>query len=495
VTISFSGIRRNAAQSLAQDTLKKAVSVMLSENVENGSYPSLFPSNLTAPDAIGLALTDTGSSSTFCINVTSSEYSDVTWHARQDQVITEGLCTEAVIVGSIIGDYTDHDVDEEPITSIGDFTGSGGGFEGVTNDNWTEITLSWDSVPDASRYEVQLRSATNGTWMLRRIADDAGNPNAPISSYQNNTAFSAHIPANTTSITWHGGNALPQIAGATFEYQYRAYSSSGVAGQWHSGSLAVPSGPTLATISSFTHTMSADWTNADFNWAVTNNRMPAPMIEIQLRSATNGTWMLRRVNDTAANPNGSIGTYVDDSAFSARIPITTSSINWKGQYALPMTVGQTYEYQIRVKSSTISGLYTNWTPLSISAPTLASQPLVTGLSASPQSSWSGVTLNWNAPNTSSTPSPVVEVQLRSSPTGTWMLRRVADAAASANGSVAGYNDDAAFSAKIPTSTTQLNWEGIYATPAAGQTFEYRIRIKSTTVTNLWGDWSTIQLSR
>ena len=494
VTIAYNGIQRKATDSVMQSTLKSAGTKMKTTASDTDTFGTLLPGDLRAPAGIGLALATVTSPSEFCINVTSQKYADLSWHIDQALSIKSGLCTGAVIPASIIGDYANSSA--TTVTSAITVQGDGGGLVVKTDEPWNKVEISWAGVSGVSRYEVQLRTSPTGTWQLRRITATASNPNGSVSSYQNDTAFSARIPSSTNSITWEGQYAVPQVVGATHEYRVRSYDAQGVAGSWSTASLAVPTASSLVSMNNLSVTPSTDWTNINVTWSAIPNDMPNPIYEIQLRENTSTSWSIRRILDTSSTPNAAFNSsYATDSAFSTLIPYATNSINWKGQNAIPYVTGTTFEYRIRLKSATITGLSSDWFTTSLTPPLGSNQGTIPSFTATPSSDWSNINLNWSAPNGTIVPSPVYEVQLRNISSSTWSIRRVLDSAGNPNTDFnSSYSTDPAFSALIPYTTNTINWKGQYAVPLAGQTFEYRIRQKSNIVSGLYSDWVTRQVT-
>ncbi len=495
VTVSYSGIQKRATASVMQETLRDIAKLFVAKNIKTQTYPDNLPGSISVPDAMGLALSQVSTTSEFCLNITSSRYNDLLWHTTQDLVISEGLCSGEVIVGSIIGDYTGT-VNPPPSAAV-IVEGDGGGLTAETSEDWSEVTISWNEVAGSSRYELQLSPTGTSTWYLRRInGETAANSNAGT-SYQNNADFSAQIPPSETSITWHGSYAMPLTALGSFQYRVRAYDGSNTPGAWNTVTLNAPDASSLTTFTDFQAHPDSSWEQVNLAWTVPANNVPAPVIEIQLRDQSLSAWYLRRINgETAANSNADMS-YQNDTDFSAQIPTNTTTVSWHGSYAIPKTTGKTFEYRIRFRSSVISGLYSDWKTISLVAPTASDYSAVPSLttSVSGTGDTSTVTLTWSHPQ-EAIPGLVYELQLKNSSSTTWYIRRIADSYSNGNAPLnASYLDDPAFSALIPSTTTSQTWHGTYAVPQTGQTFDYRIRQRSTTVSGLYSDWTTIQLSR
>ena len=361
--VAFNSVRESALDALAKDTLKKGIGTMLADYVETGSYAASFSPSLNPPSGLGLALTNTSSTSEFCINITSSENLDLAFHVREDQQISEGLCSEEIIVESIIGDYN-LGTESEPLTSAGALLPVSTAFSGSTDEAWSQLVLSWEPIAEALRYEIQLRTSPSGEWQIRRYTDEPTRSNGSVATYQNDSRFSAQIPNNLTSITWSGSFATPLTADAVYEYRFRAHLSGGPTG-WETGSLAAPTLTSQEAIAEFSATLSGAEDSVILAWTNQSPHLtPGAFYEIQLRDSPTGTWVLRRIVDTVSSPNASISTYQNNSLFSAQIPGTTNELTWIGAPARPAS-GETFEYRIRVKSATIENLVSDWTTIQL----------------------------------------------------------------------------------------------------------------------------------
>jgi len=485
--IAFNGIAKKASVTLVQDSLKKAHSLMLTANTETQTYGTSFPSSLKTPTNIGLALTTVSDNKTFCINGTHSKYDDVIWHSSTQEGLAEGACSGAVVASSIIGDYNTNAGGSVARSSKGVAVGDGGGFRIETNEAWTNMAITWDAVPNASRYELQFRTSAAGTWYLGRLADGYSTYGVTTGN-QSSSTISGQIPATTTSLTWSGGS-MPTGSGQTYEYRIRSFEGA-TAGSWYTAALAVPNNDTLQALTDFTISPAPSWASATLSWSGSVSSIPDPHYEIQYRSTTGGTWYLARLADGYSSYGVTTGNQ-SLSTLSAQIPLSTTSLTWSGA-AIPNGAGQTYEYRIRGVSSTLSGVYGDWLTKSFSPPANSSFQPVSNFTVSPNADWSNIALAWDA-GTSDVPSHRYEIQFRTSTAGTWYLARLADGYSTYTNSATN-QASTTMSARIPATTSSLTWSGGAMPNGAGQTFEYRIRPVSSTLSGAYADWTTVSLS-
>jgi len=493
ITIGYSGIKRNATVNVTKNALTSAMKAMINSAAESGSYATSFPSTISPSADIGLALTVVSDTATFCINATNTQYDDIAWHASPTTGVTEGLCDGSVIVPSIIGtyNYSAHIAggSATPVqNSAGVGIGDGGGFVVRTNDDWTSMQLSWDAVSGATRYEVQYRTSNVATWYLANI--ETGNGPYSTGTYSGNSTYSAQIPASTTSLTWTYSATRP-VVGATYEYRVRSYNGTTASG-WNTATLAIPPNSSFPVPTNFHVTPNSTWSSHTVSWNADTTTMPGAIYEFQYRTSSSATWYLASIS--AGSGGNSVGTYGTSSGFTAMIPASTTSLTWAANATRPTTAGQTYEYQIRVKSSTLTNVYSAWTTTTLSPPGNELYPTVSGFSVTQNGAWTAHTIAWNAADTSIVPDPRYEFQYRTSSSATWYLASIS--AGSGGNSIATYGTTSTHTAMIPITTTSLTWASNATRPTAtGQTYEYQIRVRSMTITGGYGPWTSTTLSR
>src|SRR5690606_2611747 len=116
--------------------------------------------SITPPQSFGIAITEVSNNQTeFCLNATTTRYSDLGYSIDQTQTIKEELCPGATL--TTYGDYNT-DADPQAIASpwvtaptAGHKTAPGDmNFTAQTNDNWTQLTLSWNAMEGATQYRL-----------------------------------------------------------------------------------------------------------------------------------------------------------------------------------------------------------------------------------------------------------------------------------------------------------------------------------------------------
>lgn len=483
ITVSYAGIQKNAVSASMKTTLRSAATKMKATHVATDSYPQTFPADFKAPADMGLVLTTVSSVKEFCINITHKKYADLKFSINQNHSITEGHCTGSVIVASAIGEYTFEDlpvsaartVEGSPVTANGTPTG----FKIQTDEAWSRIVLSWNAIPSATRYEVQTREP-GGTWYNR-----ASNTGAGSYTPSDGGGTSGVMGSNVLTVTWTSTLSRPTTAGQTHEYRHRAY-VSGVAGDWSDASLTVPSDGGMGSVRNLTVVPNAQWSAIAINWEVPNGLgSPADVLyELQTRDP-GGTWYAR------ATATGS-GAYSGGGGTSGSVALTTTSYNWTNTALIPSTAGGSHEFRIRIKSNTTAAIYGPWLTVTITAPTDATLPAMSSLTVVPDSAaYNNVTISWSGPAGFGTPSDFVYELLTRGTDGVWYGR----ALSSGSGGYAPPAGGGTSGSIALTATPSLTWTHANAKPAAGQTHDYRIRVKSSANATIYGPWTTTSLTR
>jgi len=478
VVVGYNGIQKRAAVNLVKDTLQSAATVMKTAEVETGSYPTLFPSTLKVGENMGLALAN--GSATFCINGTYSKYNDIAWHVEGGGAIEEGLCTGSVIVASIIGDYnTSAGGVTTPVSSAGLAIGDGGGFKVSTNEAWTSLKIEWDAVPGATRYEFQWRSGSAATWYYTTTANGQGG----IATTNSSSTYSGYLPSGTTSYNWSAPSIKPGASTDIYEYRVRSYNGS-TAGSWFTALLSTPLNSNMPTPSTLNVSSNnpTNWTGFNVSWSSDMTRVPSYYWEFQWRAGSTDPWYNTRLSD------GTGGYTISGSAYSSNIPTATTSYTWPNSTIIPTSTTQTYEYRLRAVSGTISGIYSPWKTATLATPTSANMPTLSTLTVSTTTNdWTGINVSWSG-DVSAVPSYYYEFQYK--PTGaTWYYTRISDGQG-------GYsNAGSAYTSNVPGGTNAYSWSTSTIRPtASGQTYEYRIRPVSATISGLVGEWKTATLT-
>jgi len=494
ITVAYNGVTKNASVALVKDSVKKAHSLLMAASIETETYGSTFPSTVKVSNDIGLALTTVSDPKTFCINATHIKYNDVAWHSSPQDGVKEGLCTGSVITGSIVGTYnTNAGGGSGPVTantSVGTAIGDGGGFKVVTNDNWKNITLSWNAVSGASKYEIQTRTSSSDTWMIRRTSDGSDGWAVSNASDPGYAAASGQIPSSTTSLTWTG--SIPTASGQTYEYRLRPYNGSTPSGTWFTALLSATSNDNLAAVTSFTATPNTNWNSLVLAWSANTVSVPGAAYEINTRPDSSEPWMIRRSSDGVdgwAVSNAGVAGY---EATTGQLPTTTTSLTWNGGGGIPRTSGQSYEFRIRIRSSTLAGVFGPWTNITLTPPANNTLPSVNTFTVTPNAGYTNITLAWSG-NISSIPQGKYEIQSREGASSSWMIRRISDGTDGWSPQFSVTPGYEGISGQIPQSTTLLTWTGNI--PPVGQTYDYRIRGISYNIANVYGPWTTVSIAR
>lgn len=474
VVIAFNGIQKKATDSAAQATAKTAGTKMKTTVSDTETYGTSLPSEVRAPAGIGLALATVTDTSQFCINVTSQKYSDILWHIDQTLQLQTGLCTGTIITASIVGDYT---APNTPITSAVTVNGTSGGFKLQTNEAWSQLTLSWDAVPNATQYEIQTRDP-GGTWFNRRTTDGANSYTVTAGGGTTGT-----IASSTTSLAWTSTTSIPTTAGQTIEYRYRAY-VSGTPGSWSTANLAVPNAESMGAIKMFTINPNMPWSNITLAWTAPDGLgSPADVIyELQTRDP-GGTWYARAI--TTGN-----GAYSGGGATSGDIPLTTTSLTWTNTAIIPQASGVSHEYRLRVRSKPVPAIYGPWSNVTLTAPSTATLGDMMLFTVTRNPSWSMITIDWTAPTGGLTPLSEFKLELQTRIAGgTWYAR------SESNGSGSYAGGGGTSGSMNVTKASPMTWNNSASIPAAGETHEYRMRVKAAGSTAIYGPWATATLVR
>ena len=484
VIVAYNGVQKNATGAVMKETVQSAGTKMKLANASTETYPATLPQDLKTPAGIGLALATVSSANEFCINVTAPKYTDLQWNVNQTGVLKTGLCSGAVITASIIGDYS---ATSAPVTSVKTFNGTSlsvngteANFKITTDEAWTQQTFSWDALPNTTQYEIQTRDP-GGTWYNRRLTDGA-NAYAPPSS----GGTSGSIATNSASIVWTSTNSRPTTAGQSHEYRFRAY-VGGVASAWSDATVTVPTTDIMPAVPTFTVVPNMPWSNVTVAWtAPAGFGSPSNVFyDVQTRDPS-GTWVNRRLTDggNSYTPPSSGGT-------SGGIALSTLTYTWDSPTIIPSTAGQSHEYRVRLRSATTNAIYGPWNTVVLTAPTSATLPAMSAFNVTQNGSWSGITISWTGPSGFGTPSGIVYELLTRISGGTWYAR----ALSSGSGSYAPPSSGGTSGSIELTATPSLSWSSSVAMPAAGQTHEYQMRVKSGTTTAVYGPWSTASLTR
>lgn len=515
--VTYSGIQKQAASSAVQSALSNAATAMKVEAVRSSAGFTSIPDNINTGDKIGLALTElpppASADTSFCMNGTYIGHNDIAYHITEAGEVSEGLCEGAVIESTVVGEYNFEaggaqvDLGYTPIVA-GSAEAELYGFKVTSNAAWTEVTLSWDSQPGATRYEIQTRNKTaanvwNG-WYYRQTSTGGSSCSGGISS-----SCSNGVPAGTTSLTWTDTTfSVPLDAGKTYGYQIRpcTTTASSSCSAWSTLELSNPvsSADIIPDIRNFSVTPSSDWSNVNISWTKAQPyvaKLSSARYEIQTRNQATSSnnwngWYYRQTSTGGSSCSGGIS-----SSCSNGIPRDTTSISWTDTtFSVPSAVGKNYQYRIR---NCVDGHTTYcgaWAEASLSNPIQSndSVPAVSNFQVTPSGDWSSVTLSWSAASNYSTdmPSARYEIQTRNQQTSSsnwnsWGYRATATGGSNCSGGIS-----PTCSNGVPLGTLSYSWtDTTYAVPPAGKSIEYQIRNCVTGHFTYCGPWAVRSLTR
>jgi len=251
--------------------------------------------------------------------------------------------------------------------------------------DYSNVVISWDQVPNFSPkmnqvyYELQARNPSGSNdasyFWYRNVTD--GSSQCYNSGSYCGAGWSGAIPYTTTSRTWtNTTNAVPASAGQNFEYKMRIR----VTGEqtyyspWSTvvvASYPVQSNSDLPVMPSFTVTPAGDWSNVVIAWGQVANfapKMGQVYYELSARNPSGSGdasyFWYRNVTDGSSQCYNS-GSYCGAS-WSGAIPYTTTSRTWTSTTnAVPATVGQTFEYEMRIRVTGEQTYYSPWVTKSL----------------------------------------------------------------------------------------------------------------------------------
>ena len=497
VTVAYNGIRKQTVKSVLKDTLAQTTQAMEAAAVDTGNFASL-PTSIKIANNVGVALTQVSdANTTFCVNATYKTYNDIVFHVSKGGSAEEGLCEGEVV--AVLGDYNYEAggaaLDPTMASSVGSASANGAmQFNATTNENWTQVSLSWNAVPGATQYRLNHKSSAAATWYSRRVDDGSGSVAADSASSWS-PAHTNLLAPSVTSLTWVNTSAIPQDASQTHYYRVQYKDASGNWSEWTELTLSPFTSParTIPKVKNFKVVPSANWSSITLTWDGINNfaKLPGVKFRINHRTSSTATWYSRQV----ADGSGSIAADSASSwspAYSNAVPPTATSLTWTNTGVIPQDASQTHEYRIQVISGNEAGPWTTITlnPLEY---TNLSVPSVSGFTVTQASGWSSITLSWDgAGSFANIPGAKFRISHRSTSNGTWYARRIDDGSGSVNWDSAS-SWSPPHTNMIPVGTTSLTWTSITSIPQmAGQTHEYRIQVISGSQA---GSWATVSLPR
>jgi len=506
--IAFNGVSRSATNSVLTSNLAAAAKSI--EVFKNGDTTSLYPLTLadakfSSDNANGIIYTYNVSSdrTLYCLQavVNSRTY----FYASTSSKAEPGICEGTT---GVPGDGSSTGV-VAPTTAELIANGDGGGLRVVVNAAWTELSVSWNAVPNAQRYEVQVDKG-NGSWLYVNKTDGSVNgigtqACAVRQTGQYSEYCSAQISSSNTSVAWQHSHVFPSNTTNIFKYRTRAIVGN-VEQQWYTATLNLTPSAQLTKVKNFKvlQYSASDATKYVLSWdSAAVNNVPKPKIQIQINK-NNAGWIMVATADGAVYGTGSQPCATNESAqyseyCSAQIDPATTTLTWSHINSRPSNATNVYEYRIRLRSNNLTGLYGDWTTYTAQIPAVNSLNTPTGFTVTPLSGWTGVSLGWTNAAAMNTPNPKIQIQVNRNGAGWNMVNQTTGAVYGTGSQPCATNESAQYSeycsAQIDPATTSLSWTHTNVIPPAGQTYEYRIRYRSESLTGLYTNWTTVSLAR
>ena len=506
--IGFNGVTRSATNSLLVSDVTSASRAVETYKVDDDSslYPLTLGETTFSPDDTDDVTYNYNVSTdrlSYCIQASLSNRSY--FYANNSSKAEPGICEDTVGVPG------DGDVEEEQIdTTEMNIDGDGGGLNVAVNQEWTDLTVSWDAVSNAQRYEVQVDrgdgiwvyvNKTTGSSLATGVQTCATRQTGTWSEY-----CSAQIAASTTSVTWQHPHIFP--VNTTGEYKYRVRAIVGGAEQqWHTVALTLPATPNLTIVKNFKiePISSSDSTSYVLSWdSVANHNLPKARIQIQLNRNNEGWKMVNHTSGSTIATGAQTCATKETGTYSeyctAQITPETTTLTFANANARPTNVNDVLEYRIRMRSNQIAGMYSDWRSASVTIPATNSLAIPTGFSVSQVSGWTGVTLNWTNASAINTPNAKIQIQVNRNGAGWMMVNHTTGSTIATGAQLCATKETGTYSeycsAQISPSTSTLTWTHANARPpSAGQTYDYRMRYRSDSILGLYSDWVTASVTR
>ena len=503
--ISFNGIARSATNSVLASNLATASRLFETYRLQetNALYPlTLSELQLTQDPKITYAYNVSTDRTVYCLQATSSD--------RSYFIASSSSSPEPGSCSGTTGVPGDGSIQAQVIqTAELVATGDGGGLRVVVNAAWTELSVSWNAVSNAQRYEVQVDKG-NGSWLYVNKTDGSVNgigtqACAVRQTGQYSEYCSAQIASSNTSVAWQHSHVFPSNTTNIFKYRTRAIVGN-VEQQWYTATLNLTPSAQLTKVKNFKvlQYSVSDATKYVLSWdSAAVNNVPKPKIQIQVNK-NNAGWIMVATADGAVYGTGSQPCATNEAAqyseyCSAQIDPATTTLTWSHINARPSNATNVYEYRIRLRSNNLTGLYGDWTTYTAQIPTVNSLNTPTGFAVTPLSGWTGVSLGWTNAAAMNTPNPKIQIQVNRNGAGWNMVNQTTGAVYGIGSQPCATNETAQYSeycsAQIDPATTSRSWTHANVIPPAGQTYEYRIRYRSESLTGLYTNWTTASLTR
>jgi len=240
--------------------------------------------------------------------------------------------------------------------------------------------------------------------------------------------------------------------------------------------------------------INAAWTELALSWDAVSN---AERYEVQV-DKSNGTWLY--VNKTTGSDLATgvqtcavrqSGTYSE--YCSAQIASSVTNVTWTHPHIFQSAATETFNYRVRaIVGGVAQPWYTASLPLTAGGQLTKVQNFkVTPVSTSDSTSY---IVNWNSVATNNVPKAKIQIQVNKNNAGWVMVNQNSGSNIATGAQTCAARESGTYSeycsAQIDPATTTLTWNHLNAIPTAvTDTFEYRIRLRSNNITNMYSDWS------
>jgi prepilin-type N-terminal cleavage/methylation domain-containing protein len=380
--IAFNGIQNRAVTSVLQSDLRSAVIELDISKID--SADSTFPANeatalLIIKPSAGTVFQYTYEPATnsFCLTASNISARVAYFINSTTKSYTQGVCSG----------HSDPTSVAATETTIGTAQGDGSmNFRLVTNDNWSNLTMTWDPQPSVKAYEIQYRNSlvagwyavnsTNGGLPIRNANDSIGGGNS-----------SSSLSASLNSVTWTSG--IPPSVSKVYQYKLRYIGNDNSIGPWNTATLNPLDTISLPVIKNIAITPNGSWTNTTISWDSIGqfSKMPDAKIIIHTRTLPDSRWY-------AVNPanGGTPVSLASDSSTSdgGNMAATTTSVTWTQR--IP-SAGNINEYRLRVASGTLAS---SWSVGSIDpVARVGGIPTVQNLTLTPVGNYASMIIAWD----------------------------------------------------------------------------------------------------
>lgn len=402
-------------------------------------------------------------------------------------------------------------------------TVSGLSVKPTNADSFNSYSVSWNKVsrsniPDP-KVHIQVRK-NGGNWL--NVSQVNGSQIA-VGSWKcteldefNSSAItmgstcSYNIDPTLYTLSWSHAYSRPVVLADEVSYRIRLRSNTvlGWSSDWKEFSYTLP------TVSKSVTGLKVEPVQADsfLNYQVSWNKVegfgiPDPNVYIQVKK-NDGEW--ENVNKTTGSNIATGSQYCrqinENSTFykeycSFTIDPSLTSLTWTNSYSRPVASTDVVKYRISVRSNSVIGFMSPWSEFTYSLPSKSSLKTPNGFNASLAGDASSVTLSWSNPSGMNIFNPNIQIQVKRA-SGEWENVNKTTGAAAATGvhycrtineTSTFYKDLCSFT--IEPQVTTVTWNNANVIPPVGQTYQYRIGYRSTSVLAYETNWVTASISR